>query len=375
MQSSIPLYRIFHDDYDKRAVDSVITSGTNWANGPQIAEFESNLMKYCGRKHCAALCNGTAALHSVLLAHGITSEDEVIVPSFTFISTANSVFFTGAKPIFADIEKKTLGLDAQSVKEKISERTKAIILVHFSGCPADQTLKIKEIADANGLILIEDNAESLGARLDGRLTGTFSDSQILSFCANKLITCGEGGAVLTDSENISKKLRLLRSHGREETENYFNSSKDMDYVSLGYNFRMPSMCAALADSQLSKIDDLIKMRKKVASEYRDSLKGLDISFLPDDDRYNNVHQLFSIILGDSKRRDGLRKHLQDNKISCKVYFDPIHKSIYYSKNMGYDDHLSVTEDMSSRILSLPMHPQLSTSEIYRISSTIKEFLG
>ena len=188
----------------------VIESGMNWADGPLIEDFEREIISYMGSKYAISFNNGTSALHAILLAHGIKPDDEIIVPSFTFISTANSCLFVGAKPVFTEIENTFMGLDPEDVKNKITKKTKVIIPVHFGGCPC-RIKELKEIAEDNHLLLIEDNAESMGATVKSKKVGTFGDSAILSFCQNKIISTGEGGAVLTDSKKIAEKLKLLRS--------------------------------------------------------------------------------------------------------------------------------------------------------------------
>ncbi|MCL6089406.1 MAG: aminotransferase class I/II-fold pyridoxal phosphate-dependent enzyme, partial [Candidatus Marsarchaeota archaeon] len=200
MAFKIPLYKSFHDAEDTKAVTAVIERDMGWADGPEIAQLEKKLCEYTGRKYAAAFSSGTCALHAMLLAHGIGAGDEVIVPSFTFIATANAVLMCGARPIFADIEKETLALEPADVKKRITSKTKAVMPIHYAGCPASKIEELKALAAERGILLLEDNAESLGASIGGRKTGSFGDSAMLSFCANKLVTSGEGGAVVTDSE-------------------------------------------------------------------------------------------------------------------------------------------------------------------------------
>jgi len=259
----VPLYKIYWDDEDVKNVTETIKLGMFWAIGPNIKKFEEMVADYIGTKYALAFNSGTSALHAILFAYGIGEGDEVIVPSFTFIATANSVLFVGAKPVFADIEEKTCGLDPEDVKKRVSHKTKAIIPIHYGGLPC-QVRELKEIAEDHGLLLMEDAAESIGASIYGRKVGSFGDTSMLSFCGNKVITTGEGGIVLTDSQEVDEKLKLLRSHGRLETENYFSSAKVMDYVTLGFNWRMSNITAALGVSQMKKLSEAIEMRRKNA---------------------------------------------------------------------------------------------------------------
>ena len=208
MVQNIPLFKIYWDDQDVGEVASVIKKGMYWAIGPEIRKFENKICEYVGVKHAFAVNSGTSALHAALAAHNIGEGDEVIVPSFTFIATANSSLFVGAKPVFAEIEEETYGLDPQDVERRITFKTKAIIPIHYGGlsCHIEE---LKRVAQKHNLILIEDSAESLGAMINGKKVGTFGDSAILSFCANKVITTGEGGMILTDSTDTYEKVKLI----------------------------------------------------------------------------------------------------------------------------------------------------------------------
>jgi perosamine synthetase len=260
----IPLFKIHYDEDDIKAVSDIIKRGSYWAIGPEIEEFENKLAKYIGKKYAVVFNSGTSALHALLLTYNIKEEDEIIVPSFTFISTANTPLFVNAKPVFAEIEDQTYGLDIDDVKNKITEKTKAIILVHYAGQPARDTEELRELAQRHNLILIEDAAESLGARIGEKKVGTFGDAAMFSFCQNKIITTGEGGVILTDSREIADKLKLIRSHGRAGKGNYFSSSEKPSYVALGYNFRMPTMLASLGIYHLNKLDKILEMRRNIA---------------------------------------------------------------------------------------------------------------
>jgi len=375
MSWRIPLFRIYWDGEDVRMVSEAIKRGTYWATGPEIQAFEEELSEYLGIKYCLTFNSGTSALHAILLAYGIASGNEVIVPSFTFIATANAPLFVGAKPVFADIEEKTFGLEPEDVKRKISTRTKAMIPIHYGGCPC-LIEELKEIARDHNLILIEDAAEALGASVNGRKAGAIGDSAILSFCQNKIITTGEGGAVVTNSKEIYERSKLIRSHGRLETSDYFSSSDYMDYMTLGYNFRMSNITAALGIAQLGKIDNIISLRRGNAEYMTQQLSKIRNVAIPEaPSGYYHVYQMYPIIIKDGKvTRDNLKEYLAQKGILTRVYFGPVHLSQFYRKTFGYRGReLLVTEKVSEQILSLPIYPTLSKEEMDYIVEMIKSF--
>lgn len=357
-------------------VTKVIERGSYWATGPEVQEFEDKLAKYFRIKHVISFNSGTSALHAVLLAFGITS-GEIIVPSYSFISTANCVILAGAKPVFAEIEGETLGLDPKDVKKKITKKTRAIIPMHYGGKVCKHIETLRELAEINDLLLIEDNAESFGATLNSKLAGTFGDASMLSFCQNKVITTGEGGAICTNNKEIYEKLSLVRSHGRVESPgtNYFSNINEMDYIQIGYNYRLPTMCAALGISQLNKIDKIINLRRKFGKYYDENLNKVpNIQIIPELEGNRTVYQLYSIILKDSKKRDSLQKFLLDKGIYTKVYFYPIHLKSYYREKFGYNKgYLPKTERISERILSLPFSLRFKNEDQDYIIDSIKEF--
>ena len=374
MNWKIPLFKIYWDQDDIEMVKEAIQRGMFWAIGPNIDRFEQMLAEYLGIRYAVVFNSGTSALHAALLACGIGEGDEVIVPSFTFIATANAPLFVAAKPIFADIEERTYGLDPQDVIRKITPRTKAIIPIHYGGCPC-LIEELREIANEHNLILIEDAAESLGAAINSKKVGTFGVCAVLSFCANKVITTGEGGAVVTDSEEIYEKLKLLRSHGRAGNANYFSSTEYMDYVALGYNFRMSDITAALAIAQLKKIDKVIEMRIRNSEALSARLSRIgEIEVRVPPAGFFHVYQMYTIRVKDGQeKRDTLLAYLTEKGIMSKVYFLPVHSSHFYRNKLSYDCRLPVTERISGQVLTLPMYPTLTESEIDYIADTIADF--
>lgn len=372
----IPLYKIYWDEADVNRVLDVIRQGMFWATGPNIEQFESLAAEYLGRGYAVAFNSGTSALHAVLLACGIKGGDEVIVPSFTFIATANSVLFVGAKPVFADIEKKTYGLDPEDVGRKITGKTKAIMPMHYGGSSC-QIRELKEIAADHKLLLLEDAAESLGTRINDELVGSFGDAAMFSFCGNKVITTGEGGMIVTDQRDVYEKLKLIRSHGRLETEDYFTSVRTGDYVMLGYNWRMSNITAALGVTQLEKLNKLIEMRRKNAAYMSKNLSDMSEIEPPNPpEGVFHVYQMYTVrVRGGEKTRDGLRDHLAEKGVMTKVYFSPVHLTHFYREKFGFKGgELPVTEELSNRVLSLPMYASLTKGEMDYVTDSVRDFV-
>lgn len=375
MAWKVPLYKIHIDEQEKNLALEVIQRAMFWANGPENFEFEKELAEKIGSKYCLSFNSGTSALHAVLLAAGVKSGDEVIVPSFTFIATSNSVLMTGAKPVFADIENKSYSLDPESVRKNITDKTKAIMPIHYGGCPAEKIKELREIAQEKNVLLIEDAAESLGASFEGKKVGSFGDAAMFSFCGNKVITSGEGGAIVTNSEEIFEKMKLVRSHGRLESgENYFTSANKMDYVCLGYNYRMPTVIAALALAQLRKLDKVVELRREIAKKYDQAFTEKQIIVPRNDSQLFNVYQMYSIRFNDHETREKVRDHLTKEGIMTKVFFDPVHKTHYYKDVLGYSPNLSVTDSSSDTILTIPIYPNMSENEYSAVIKAVTEVL-
>jgi dTDP-4-amino-4,6-dideoxygalactose transaminase len=373
---NIPLFKIHTDEADVEAVAAVIRRGGYWAIGPEIEAFEKQLAEYVGVKYAVAMNSGTSALHAALLALGVQMGDEVIVPSFTFIATANAVVMCGAKPVFAEIEGVTYGLDPKDVARKITSRTKVVMPVHYGGGVCRGTAELVKLCQDKGLWLVEDAAESLGATIKGKKVGGFGVMGCISLCAPKVITTGEGGAVLTDDQTMYSRLLRARSHGRLDDSKYFSSPNQGQYVELGYNYRMSSMTAALASAQLTKIGRIIARRQANADVLSTLLHYAGIEHLPYEPTgtYGHVYQMFTIRV-DAKHRDGLKKHLNEAGIGAKVYFDPIHLTMFY-KGMGWKDgDLPETERISREVLTLPMYPDLTAEEIEYMAEKVREYFN
>ena len=370
----IPLYKIYNDDEDVQLITKIIKRGNSWALGPEIEEFEDAIKNYVGVDYCVSVNSGTSALHATLLAYGIGKNDNVVVPSFSFIATANSVAFVGARPVFADIEQDTFGLNPDSVAEKLTPSVRAILPMDYGGnsCKINE---IKEIVEQNNLILIEDAAEGLGSSCHGKKVGSQSDSAIFSFCGNKVLTTGEGGAIVTNSKEIAEKIKAIRSHGRVDKVNYFNNTETSQYTGIGYNWRMSSFTASLGISQLHKLDKLIKMRKEHANDLSSRLsKHKEIKTPTPLPNFEHIYQMYSIVLSNHKLRDDLKNFLDQKRIFSKIYFEPIHLTSFYKERyQTRKNELPVTEEISSKILTLPLYPNMTNDEKNYIVDSVDEF--
>lgn len=368
----IPLFKIFWDREDVKSADKVIKSGMNWCIGKEIEEFEKKIADYIGMKYCVTANSGGSALHALAAAYGFGPGDEIIVPSFTFIATAYTPLYVGAKPVFADIEEKSFGLDPDDVKRKITKNTKAIIPIHYGGIPC-RIKELRKIADEHGLILIEDAAEAFGAKVDGKQVGTFGHSSIFSFCQNKIFSTSEGGCIVTNERGIYEKVKRIVSYGRISNGNYFDSNSNINYVEVGYNWRLSTILASLGLSQLNKVDKLVSNRRKNADYIGKRLAKIkQIRAMPSLKENFSVYQLYTIRVMDGSR-NALMKFLGEKGISTKIYFDPVHKYDIFKK-LGYSGiRLPVTEKVSSQVMSLPSYPHMKKAEMDYIVSSIAEF--
>lgn len=341
------------------AVTEVLNSGMI-AQGPKVEEFELAFSEYNGSEYAAAVNSGTAALHISLLAHGIGKEDEVITSPFSFVATANTILYTGAKPVFADIEPDTFNIDPERIKEKITSKTRAIMPVHLYGHPADMKA-IMEIADDNKLIVIEDACQSHGAEFLGKRVGNFGTGAF-SFYPTKNMTTGEGGMLTTNDKEIAEKAKMIRAHG---------SKIRYLHEMLGFNLRMTDIAAAIGLVQLGKLDKFTKARQGNAEMLSARLKGIP-GLVPAITKDGCTH-VFHQYTVRAKKRDQLAAFLNEKGIGTGVHYPtPIHKQPFY-KELGYRDSLPVSEKAVEEVLSLPVHPALSGSDIQKIVETTREF--
>ncbi|MBP1910312.1 DegT/DnrJ/EryC1/StrS family aminotransferase [Methanolobus bombayensis] len=357
----IPIAKPQLDEAEIEAVSDVLRSGII-AQGPRVTEFEQAFAEYTGTEYAVAVNSGTAALHAALLAHGIGRGDEVITSSFSFIATGNSVIFTGARPVFADISADSFNLDPELIEEKITPATKAIMPVHLYGHPADMKI-ITEIAEDHGLAIIEDTCQAHGATYNGKKAGSFGTGAF-SFYPTKNMTTSEGGIITTNNKEIAEKARMIRAHGSKQR--YLHEM-------LGYNLRMTDISAAIGMVQLKRLPDYIHARQRNAKLLTKGLEGIDDIECPVI-RENCGHAFHQYTIR-TRNRDQLSDHLKENGIGSGIYYPiPIHRQPYY-KELGYNDSLMITEKASREVLSLPVHPGVTEDNIKTICTTIKEWSG
>lgn len=346
---------------EKNAVLEVLESGM-LAQGPRVKAFEDAFASMCGVKHAIATTSGTTALHVALLAAGIGAGDEVITSAFTFIASANSVLYTGALPVFVDIDPVTMNLDPGQIKAAISTRTKAIMPVHLFGlcCDMDPVLAI---ADEYGLRVVEDACQSHGAQYKSRMAGSFGIGAF-SFYPTKNMTSGEGGMITTNDDAIAEKCRIIRQHGMRRR--YYHDE-------LGFNFRMSDVHAAIGLEQLKKLAVRNRQRRANAEYLNQHLQGVEVPCEPVD--YLHVYHQYTVQVSDD-RRDGLRAHLQANGVGSEVYYPvPVHKQSFYINDYNFSFSLPNTEKAAKTVLSLPVHPGLSQEDLETIVTLVNAYMA
>ena len=331
-------------------------TSSSFDGGKRVQQFEKLLSKFVKSKFAVAVNSGTAALQASLYAIGIKPGDEVLVPSFTFVATANSVKSVGAKPVFVDILKDNYTMDPDDLRKKITRRTKAIIPVHLYGHMAYMD-EILEIAKKRNIKIIEDASQSLGSKLKGKHSGTFSHLGCFSLYGGKIITSGEGGAIVTDDKKLFEKLKQIRNHG---------FAKNSLTTTLGLNFRLSEIGAAIAKIQMKKLPRLINERKKNAQIITDLLKNHDV-IIPTQRKNETVNwYLYTIAI---KNRDKMMKKLNASGIGAMVYYStPIHKTPYYKTKL----RLPNTEWAGSHVISLPIHPKVRKQDLVRMKNILLE---
>ncbi|MEL4305028.1 DegT/DnrJ/EryC1/StrS family aminotransferase [Methanococcoides sp. LMO-2] len=338
------------------AVSKVMTSGII-AEGKRVAEFESAFADYIGTEHAVAVNSGTAALHTALLAHGIGKGDEVITTSFSFIATANSILYTGAKPVFSDIDPETFNIDPEKIEDSITNDTKALMPVHLYGHPAEMKA-INEIAEDHGLAIIEDACQAHGATYHGRKVGSFGTGAF-SFYPTKNMTTGEGGIITTNDSEVARKARMIRAHGSQER--YLHEM-------VGYNFRMTDIAAAIGLVQLKKIEGYNSARRNNASLLSERLKDIPGITVPTIRKGSgHVFHQYTIRVAN---RDELVTKLKQNEIGTGVYYPiPIHMQPTYIE-AGYNYDLPICEKAAKEVVSLPVHPGVSEQNIEQIIENV-----
>jgi len=371
----IPYGRQSINEDDIKAVEEVLKSDF-LTTGPKIAEFERKFADYVGAKYAVAVSNGTAALHIACMAAGIGEGDEVITTPITFAASANCALYCGATPVFADIDPVTYNISPESVESHVTERTKAIIPVHYTGQACDMDA-IHKIADRYNLIVIEDAAHAVGAEYKGKKIGSLSDMTEFSFHPVKHITCGEGGIVTTNREDLYEKLKLFRTHGITREEKFLHKVDGPWYyeqIDLGYNYRITDIQAALGISQLGRIDKFLEKRKKIAAKYDEAFKDFDGIEIPKQAEYSNSAYHLYVIKVDKSIRKALFEYLRANNIGVNVHYIPVYTFPHYREH-GYENvKCENAEKLYESIISIPIYYDLSDEEQDYVIDKIKEFM-
>lgn len=381
MEQSKPVWRIPLADVDlgpeeEAAVLDVLRRG--WLSmGEVTAEFEAEFAALTGARHALAVTNCTAALHLAGLALGWEPGDEVIVPSLTFVATANAVRYTGATPIFADIiSESDFSLSAEDVAERITPRTKAIIVVHYAGHAADMPT-IMALAERHGLAVVEDVAHAPGADLDGRATGTWGDIGCFSFFANKNMTTGEGGMVTTNDDELAARLRLLRSHGMTSLtwDRHKGHAWSYDVVAPGYNYRIDEVRAAIGRVQLAKVTAANQRRRALDALYRELLPAVvpELGVPYATTRGTPACHLRPVLLPEGADRRRFMDEMKARGIQTSIHYPPIHRFSYYQDMTG-GATLPLTELVGAREVTLPLYPALTTADVESVVAAVAEAL-
>ncbi len=343
----------------------ILTSGLG--TGPMVTQFEKNFAKFAGVKHAIAMNTGTAALHSAIVAAGVKHGDEVILPSFTFVATAEAVVLAGGKPVFADIDPETFNVSPAEIEKALTKKTKAIVPVDLYGLPAE-IKPIREIADRHGFALVEDAAQAHGATCEGKPAGVFADAACWSFYASKNMTTGEGGIATTGDDEIAETIRLIRTHG--EKAKYAS-------LMLGTNYRMSEVQAAIGLVQLEKLPAFVAKRRENARRLTKILAKTERLKLPEEPKgYQHSWYLYTVRLKDASEteRNKLVEELRRKDIGAEVYYvNPVHLMPYYRESFG-GRKLPETEKAAKQVFSLPIHPSVTEEQIDYIGKTLLNLL-
>lgn len=374
----IPLADIEIGNKEIKAVERVLRS--KWLSmGEVTQEFEREFAEFLGVRHALAVTNGTAALHLAHAALGLTVGDEVIVPSLTFVATANSIAYTGATPVFAEIKgPDDLNVAAMDIEQRITPRTKAITVVHYGGYPCDMD-PILGVAHRHKLPVIEDAAHAPGTLYKGRKAGTFGDVACFSFFSNKNLTTGEGGMVVTDRDDLAERIRLMRSHGMTTLtwDRYRGHAHSYDVVAPGYNYRIDEIRSTLGLVQLQRLEVSNRRRQELVDKYRNMLASAPGLSMPFRDWHQvSANYIFPVLLDDRSQRPTFIESLKAEGIQTSIHYPPIHLFSYYRERYGYTEgSLPITEDVCTREVTLPLYPLMGDKDVETVVVAVRRALG
>ena len=360
----IPIYQPDLSGNVKKYVNECIDTTWISSKGRFVSEFEGQFSSFVGAEHGISVCNGTVALHLALVALGLGSGDEVIVPTLTYIASVNAITYTGAKPVFVDSIRDTWQMDPADILLKITPKTKAILAVHLYGqaCDLDSIL---EISNKHNLYLIEDCAEAFGSLYKGRHVGTFGDVSTFSFFGNKTITTGEGGMVVTKNKTLSERARHYKGQGLASDREYWHDV-------IGYNYRLTNIAAAIGLAQLERADEIINKKRALAEYYAKLLEDLPVEMHAEQVDTKHSYWMISILVSHAKYRDPLRSHLAADGIETRPVFYPVHTMPMYDTK--FRQH-PIAEDIAWRGLNLPSWPGLTNSNIEHIANSIRTYFA
>lgn len=369
------------DEEDVKAVSEVLTSDFVTC-GPKVAELERALAEYTGAGYAVAVSNGTAALHCACIAAGIGSGDEVITTPLTFAASANCALYCGAQPVFADVDPKTYNIDPASIESHITEKTKAVVAVDFTG-QAAKIREIREICDKHGLIFIEDAAHSIGTKYEGKPAGSLADMTCFSFHPVKTITSGEGGAVTANDRELYKKLVLAHTHGITHEEEQMEEGPHegpwyYEQISLGYNYRMTDFQAALLLSQLKKLDRFAERRKEIVRRYNEAFQMLPEIIVQEEIPESDTCRHLYIIRLDLEKLACTRRQFYDamaaENVQCQIHYVPVYWFPYY-RHLGYKKGLCPNaEEIYKGIVSIPLYPRMTGQDVEDVIRAVEKIV-
>jgi perosamine synthetase len=362
-RDQIPVYRPDLSGNERAYVLDCMDSTWISSIGSYIGRFEDAVRDFTGSRHAIAVCNGTVALHLAFHCLGLGPGDEVIVPSFTYIASVNTIAQTGATPVFCESRASDWLMDAEDVERRITPRTKAIVPVHLYGAACDMPI-LRALADRHGLMIVEDCAEALGTTIDGRHVGTWSEAATFSFFGNKTVTTGEGGMVTTNDDAIAGRLRQAKGQGQSLTRRYWHEV-------LGFNYRMTNIAAAIGTAQMERVQRILARKAEIAAGYRARLGNAGVTF------QNTMHGvvgsewLVSLLLPSGRDREAVMSAMAQAGVETRPVFFPAHHMPMYRS----DNRLPVAEDIAARGISLPSFPMLTETELDRVADTLVTTLG
>ncbi|MCF6303413.1 MAG: DegT/DnrJ/EryC1/StrS family aminotransferase [Devosiaceae bacterium] len=365
MTVQIPVYQPYLRGNEKKYVMDCMDSTWISSKGEYIDRFEAGFSELTGVKHAICVSNGSVALHLALHCLGVGKGDEVLVPSFTYVASVNAILMSGATPVFVESDPENWLMDIADAARKLTPRTKAIMPVHLYGFTCDME-KMAQFAKSNGLKIVEDAAEATGVRVNGHHVGRFADVSTFSFFGNKTLTCGEGGMIITNDDDLAENLRITKNQGMSTTRRYWHDR-------FGVNYRMTNIQAAIGVAQLEQLETISREKKRVYDRYRRNLVDLPLGWqVQNSDEFQSNYWLVSFLLSDEAMREKVMKHLEENGIETRPVFIWAHQ-LPYLETAGVS--FPVAQDIASRGMSVPSYPDLSDEEIDHICAHISASIG